>query len=45
MCNLWAQFLDDLRHADVLVHVVDCSGTTDEKGKVGVASVLGLVAT
>ncbi len=27
------QFLDDLRQADVLVHVVDCAGTTNEKGE------------
>jgi len=25
--------LDDLRHADVLIHVVDVSGTTNEKGE------------
>ncbi len=25
-------FLDDLRQADVLIHVIDCSGGTDEKG-------------
>ncbi|KAI9138035.1 P-loop containing nucleoside triphosphate hydrolase protein [Paraphysoderma sedebokerense] len=28
------QFLDDLRTASVLIHVVDVSGTTDENGKV-----------
>ena len=28
------QFLDDLRQADVLVHVVDISGSTNEKGEV-----------
>ena len=27
------QFLDDLRQADVLVHVVDAAGTTNEKGE------------
>lgn len=27
------QFLDDLRPADVLVHVIDCSGSTNEKGE------------
>ena len=27
------QFLDDLRQADVFIHIVDCSGTTDEEGK------------
>jgi len=27
------QFLDDLRQADALVHVVDCSGGTNEKGE------------
>ncbi|MCY3411499.1 MAG: redox-regulated ATPase YchF [Candidatus Heimdallarchaeota archaeon] len=26
------QFLDDLRQADMLIHVVDVSGTTDEEG-------------
>ncbi|ORY05528.1 P-loop containing nucleoside triphosphate hydrolase protein [Basidiobolus meristosporus CBS 931.73] len=31
--GLGNQFLDDLRSADVLVHVVDVSGTTDEGGK------------
>ncbi|KAJ1825585.1 hypothetical protein LPJ56_002597, partial [Coemansia sp. RSA 2599] len=31
--GLGNRFLDDLRHADVLVHVVDASGTTDEQGK------------
>ena len=28
------QFLDDLRQADVLVHVIDISGSTNEKGEV-----------
>lgn len=28
------QFLDDLRQADVLVHVIDVSGSTNEKGEV-----------
>ncbi len=27
------QFLDDLRQADVLVHVIDCSGGTNERGE------------
>ena len=27
------QFLDDLRQADVLIHVIDCSGGTNEKGE------------
>lgn len=27
------QFLDDLRQADVLIHVIDCAGTTNEKGE------------
>ncbi|MFC1691800.1 redox-regulated ATPase YchF [Nanoarchaeota archaeon] len=27
------QFLDDLRQADVLVHVIDCSGSINEKGE------------
>jgi ribosome-binding ATPase YchF (GTP1/OBG family) len=27
------RFLDDLRHADALIHVVDVSGTTDAEGK------------
>jgi len=27
------QFLDDLRQADALVHVIDCAGTTNEKGE------------
>jgi ribosome-binding ATPase YchF (GTP1/OBG family) len=31
--GLGNKFLDDLRHADALVHVVDVSGTTDEEGK------------
>lgn len=32
--GLGNKFLDDLRKADVLVHVVDVSGTTNEKGEV-----------
>ena len=32
--GLGNKFLDDLRHADALVHVVDVSGTTDAAGKV-----------
>ena len=31
--GLGNQFLDDLRHASALIHVVDVSGTTDENGK------------
>ena len=27
------QFLDDLRQADAMVHVIDCSGGTNEKGE------------
>lgn len=27
------QFLDDLRHAHVLIHIVDVSGRTNEKGE------------
>lgn len=27
------QFLDDLRRASVLIHVLDCSGTSDENGR------------
>ena len=30
--GLGNQFLDDLRQADTLIHVVDAAGTTDEKG-------------
>ena len=26
--------MDDLRHADALIHVVDVSGTTDAEGKI-----------
>ncbi|KAK0735648.1 P-loop containing nucleoside triphosphate hydrolase protein [Apiosordaria backusii] len=32
--GLGNKFLDDLRHADALIHVVDASGTTDAEGKV-----------
>jgi len=31
--GLGNQFLDDLRQADVLIHIVDSSGTMDEEGK------------
>ncbi len=31
--GLGNKFLDDLRHATVLIHVVDVSGTTNEKGE------------
>lgn len=30
--GLGNKFLDDLRQADVLIHIVDASGTTDEEG-------------
>jgi ribosome-binding ATPase YchF (GTP1/OBG family) len=33
--GLGNRFLDDLRHADALVHVVDVSGCTDAEGKLG----------
>ena len=32
--GLGNKFLDDLRHADALIHVVDVSGTTDAEGVV-----------
>lgn len=31
--GLGNQFLDDLREADVFIHIVDASGTTNEEGK------------
>jgi len=31
--GLGNQFLDDLRQADVLIHVIDVAGTTNEKGE------------
>lgn len=31
--GLGNKFLDDLRQADVLIHIIDVSGTTDEEGK------------
>jgi hypothetical protein len=31
--GLGNQFLDDLREADVFIHIVDCSGTTNAEGK------------
>ncbi|KAJ2781750.1 hypothetical protein GGI15_003134 [Coemansia interrupta] len=31
--GLGNQFLDDLRQADALIHVVDASGTTDDQGR------------
>ena len=31
--GLGNQFLDDLRGADVFIHIVDVSGTTDAEGK------------
>lgn len=32
--GLGNQFLDDLRGADVFIHIVDASGTTDKEGKI-----------
>ena len=42
--GLGNKFLDDLRHADALIHVVDVSGTTDAQGEVksGQRSIKGL---
>ena len=37
--GLGNKFLDDLRHADALIHVVDVSGTTDAEGKTTCESV------
>jgi hypothetical protein len=31
--GLGNQFLDDLRQADLFIHIVDCSGETDNEGK------------
>ncbi len=31
--GLGNQFLDDLRNADVLIHIIDISGTTNDKGE------------
>ncbi len=31
--GMGSQFLDDLRQADVLIHIVDVSGSTNEKGE------------
>jgi len=31
--GLGNQFLDDLRQADIFIHIVDVSGTTDQEGK------------
>jgi len=31
--GLGNKFLDDLRQADAFIHVIDCSGSTDEKGQ------------
>jgi len=31
--GLGNKFLDDLRKADALIHVIDCSGSTNEKGE------------
>lgn len=35
--GLGNKFLDDLRHADALIHVVDVSGTTDAEGEESVS--------
>ncbi|KAF8819574.1 GTP binding protein, partial [Cardiosporidium cionae] len=32
--GLGNKFLDDLRHADVLLHIIDVSGCTNEKGEI-----------
>ena len=42
--GLGNKFLDDLRHADALIHVVDVSGTTDAEGDAnsGQGSIKGL---
>ena len=32
--GLGNKFLDDIRQADVLIHVIDASGSTDEEGKI-----------
>jgi hypothetical protein len=32
--GLGNKFLDDLRQASVLIHIVDCSGTRDAEGKI-----------
>lgn len=39
--GLGNKFLDDLRHADALVHVVDVSGTTDAEGNMLLSGLLG----
>lgn len=36
--GLGNKFLDDLRHADALIHVVDVSGTTDAEGQAFISS-------
>lgn len=41
--GLGNRFLDDLRHADALVHVVDVSGTTDAEGKSRTGGGFGVV--
>ena len=35
--GLGNKFLDDLRHADALIHVVDVSGTTDAEGELSLS--------
>ena len=39
--GLGNKFLDDLRHADALIHVVDVSGTTDAEGAPQILRKLG----
>lgn len=39
--GLGNKFLDDLRHADALIHVVDVSGTTDAEGIKCIRIILG----
>lgn len=36
--GLGNQFLDDLRQADLFIHIVDASGTTDSEGREGVGN-------
>lgn len=42
--GLGNRFLDDLRHADALVHVVDVSGTTDAEGMFEPEEDMGVLA-
>jgi len=41
--GLGNKFLDDLRHADALVHVVDVSGTTDAEGELCLPYVVEII--